>query len=177
MTIHALCSPRMFRGMVWPVLAVMAASTAWGQDAGGVAAGRIVTVCNSGTVIRSNDGGRTWERLGPLEVRNSIEYAGQGGVFAGVLSAHGESYPNAWASPSVTSGPLVISVLAVRSGPVEVVVCNTAGTVVAQWRDGERGPGLRRIPCDAGQLPAGRYFYRIVGGGSVIWCDSFVVAR
>ncbi len=180
MRAHALYSSRIFRGLVWTMLAAIPAAAAWGQEVGGatgVAAGRIVTVCNSGMVIRSNDGGRTWERLGPVDARNAIEYVGQGGVSAGALAAHGGTHPAAWASPSITSGPFVISVFTVRSGPVDVVVCGTAGAIVAKWSDAERGPGLRRIPCDAGDLPAGRYFYRIVSGGSAICGDSFVVAR
>lgn len=178
MTVYALSSSRILRGLIWAMFVMIAVSTAQGQYAGETtAAGRIVTVCNSGTVIRSNDGGRTWERLGPVEARNTIAYVGRSGVSAGAVSAHGESHPHAWVSPSVTSGPLVISVFTALSGSVDVAVCNTAGAVVAQWTDAECGSGLRKILFDAARLSAGRYFYRIVSGGSVVWVDSFVVAR
>src|SRR5262249_24337860 len=118
-----------------------------------LAQSRNLTVSNpaTGFAIRTNDGGRTWERIDNAQ-RTQLD--GSASIAMGSV-----------ACPNPTSATTMLHFTPMQPGTVRVTLHTMQGAEIAHV-DQSMSAGEQAVTLDVSKLQSGAYYYRITGDGA-----------
>ena len=136
----------------------------------------IMTVVNSstGNVVRTLDGGRTWQMVG-----REGEDALRAGLAKRISAEHRDVVmaTSTAAYPNPTSGATSIRYDLRQPGDISVTLHDSHGSEILRVFEGPRAIGQYTLSLDLATISEGVYYYRIVDRGSIIAGSTMVVLR
>jgi hypothetical protein len=141
------------------MIAALGGARAYAQGGSG---SMLVRNSATGFTIRSDDGGRTWQRMDPEEL-------------AVARSSGGAIQAIAWPNP--TAGTTAIRYSLQRPASVLITVNDMAGEEVARYEVGMSDRGDGAVLFNAATVPPGAYYYRIESDGQTSSGGILLVTR
>lgn len=129
-----------------------------------------------GRAIITTDGGKTWQvvqAVGAVARRNhsaekiSVQHQGAAMMPQGSSMAY----------PNPVRGLLSIQYGLEQTTDVQVTLHDSHGSEVLRANEGPHATGEHVLQLDTSSLPDGVYFYRIVGGGTIIAGSTVIVVH
>lgn len=125
----------------------------------------------NGVVIRSTNGGKSWESITKEQVEERRSQ------LARSMDAAGLSNIIHISSITSVGSSVIIRYDLLQATDIEVAICGVNGSTPLTSSEGMQNPGGHSITIDASTLPKGVYCYRIMSGGRIAAAGKLLMDR